>query len=207
MQAMDHEPPPSPVHALERLREGNRRFHTDASPRPGHSAEQRRHLTSGQSPFAVVVGCSDSRTSPEIVFDCALGDLFVIRTAGHVIGPESLGSIEFGVAELGAPLVVVLGHQSCGAVAAAREAVLHQAQYPGHIHDLVAQVKPSVEADPGGGADPDSVMRTHVRRTCQALAQRSAILTTHIADGSCAVAGLCYRLDEGTVQVLTGPGH
>ena len=109
--------------AFEVLLAGNRRFVAGTPEHPNQDAARRRDVAPAQAPFAVLFGCSDSRLAAEIIFDRGLGDLFVVRTAGHVIGPEVLGSIEYGVGVLGCPLVVVLGHDACGAVAAARAAV------------------------------------------------------------------------------------
>src|SRR5919198_6012927 len=113
------EAPLSPAQAYEVLKAGNRRFVENTLQHPNQDADYRASLAPGQRPFAVLFGCSDSRLAAEIIFDQGLGDLFVVRTAGHVTGPEVLGSIEYGVGVLGTPLVVVLGHDSCGAVGAA----------------------------------------------------------------------------------------
>src|ERR1051326_5785578 len=139
--------PGTPEEALRVLLEGNRRFISGERLHPHQDADHREaSAEDGQRPFAVLFGCSDSRLAAEIIFDRGLGDLFVVRTAGHVIGPEVLGSIEYGVAMLGCPLVVVLGHDACGAVAATRSAVQDGATAGGYVRDVIEKVTPSVLA-------------------------------------------------------------
>ncbi|MGA8115441.1 MAG: carbonic anhydrase [Actinocatenispora sp.] len=197
--------PGTPAQALDLLLEGNRRFVAGEPRHPNQDAEDRNSLAAEQHPFAVLFGCSDSRLAAEIIFDCGLGDLFVIRTAGHVVGPEVLGSIEYGVQILGVPLIAVLGHDSCGAVAAARTAAVDGTMPDGYIRDVVERVVPSVLSVPDGRTDPDAAGEAHVRYTCGLLAERSKIIAERVADGSCAVVGLSYRLAEGNARLLTGP--
>ncbi len=136
--------------ALARLKAGNQRF-ANASVSSGKPVGARRAATAeGQHPFAIIVGCADSRTSPEIVFDQSIGDLFVIRTAGNLVDDYALGSIEYAVAHLGQRLIVVLGHQKCGAVKAA----LSGGEAPGHVHALVSAIQPAVQAVKGKPGDP-----------------------------------------------------
>ena len=136
--------------ALARLKAGNQRF-ANASVSSGKPVGARRAATAeGQHPFAIIVGCADSRTSPEIVFDQSIGDLFVIRTAGNLVDDYALGSIEYAVAHLGQRLIVVLGHQKCGAVKAA----LSGGEAPGHVHALVSAIRPAVQAVKGKPGDP-----------------------------------------------------
>src|SRR5690242_10808040 len=162
--------PGSPEEALRLLIEGNRRFISGQRLHPHQDADRRESSAEdGQRPFAVLFGCSDSRLAAEIIFDQGLGDLFVVRTAGHVIGPEVLGSIEYGVAVVEAPLVAVLGHDSCGAVAAAMAAMADGTMPPGFMREVVERVLPSVLAVPDGDrgdgdrADSDAVGAEHVR--------------------------------------------
>ena len=129
--------PPTHAEAYKTLLEGNRRFVGSTREHPNQDADHRTSLVPGQTPFAVLFGCSDSRLAAEIIFDQGLGDLFVVRTAGHVAGPEVLGTIEYGVGPLNAPLVVVLGHDSCGAVTASRQATIDGENPQGYIGDLV----------------------------------------------------------------------
>ncbi|WP_037625545.1 carbonic anhydrase [Streptomyces aureus] len=128
---------PTPRDAFDLLMAGNQRFVSGTPEHPNQDATRRTEIAPSQQPFAVLFGCSDSRLAAEIIFDRGLGDLFVVRTAGHVAGTEVLGSIEFGVSVLNAPLVVVLGHDSCGAVAAARSA-LENGQTPGGFDAVAA---------------------------------------------------------------------
>jgi carbonic anhydrase len=161
--------------------------------------------TAGQRPFAVVFGCSDSRLAAEIIFDRGLGDLFVVRTAGHVVGPEVVASIEYGVSVLGVPLVVVLGHDSCGALAAATEALAASESAPAGLNPIIEGVVPSIErANARGITDPDRIAEIHVQRTIEAVVRQSAPVRTAIANGRCATLGLAYRLAEGRVTQVAG---
>lgn len=140
----------SPDEALARLKKGNHRFVTASVSAGKPTAARRTETAEGQKPFAVVVGCADSRTSPEILFDQNIGDLFVIRTAGSLVDDYALGSIEYAVEHLRTRLIVVLGHQNCGAVKAA----LAGGEAPGHIHALVGAIEPAVAASKGRSGDP-----------------------------------------------------
>jgi carbonic anhydrase len=149
--AADHAGPSvSPEEALARLKAGNERFASSAVSRGKPTAARRAETAGGQHPFAIVVACADSRTAPEIVFDQNIGDLFVVRTAGNLVDDYALGSIEYAVAHLGARLIVVLGHQSCGAV----QAALAGGEAPGHIRALVRAIEPAVQASKGKPGDP-----------------------------------------------------
>ncbi|MFB7495166.1 carbonic anhydrase [Streptomyces sp. NPDC056161] len=194
---------PTAEQALDTLLTGNRRF-VDGDPRhPNQDAARRAALTPGQHPFAVVFGCSDSRLAAEIVFDRGLGDLFVVRTAGHVLGPEVLGSIEYGVGQLGCPLVVVLGHDACGAVRAARTALEHGQAPGGYVRDIVERVTPSVLAARAAGLSEESdIVDEHIRNTVDLLLDRSPGL----AAGPTAVVGLSYQLAAGRVRLVTSRG-
>src|ERR671919_807374 len=169
----------SPAEAISRLKAGNGRF-TAGNPQPDDSADERKYiaansyenpgaiplgmtseqaakrraeLAKSQHPFAIILSCSDSRVPPEIVFDEGLGDLFIVRVAGNVLNDEGLGSIEYGVDILGARLILVLGHQSCGAVDAAMKTIAAKGTAPGHIQSLVTALKPVVKATPKGDLD------------------------------------------------------
>jgi carbonic anhydrase len=199
--------PSTPAEAFEVLLKGNRRFVDSTCEHPNQDADHRAALVPGQAPFAVLFGCSDSRLAAEIIFDQGLGDLFVVRTAGHAAGPEVLGTIEYGVGQLGAPLVVVLGHDSCGAVTAARQAAVDGTSPQGYIGDLVEKVTPSVLAARANGVDEvDDIVDVHVERTADMLLQRSSLLAGKVERGECAIAGLSYRLTDGTVRRITGHG-
>jgi carbonic anhydrase len=157
---------PSPAAAVDLLLAGNQRFVAGAVEHPNQDAARRAEIAPGQRPFAVLFGCSDSRLAAEIIFDRGLGDLFVVRNAGHVVGAEALGSIEFGVEVLGCPLVVVLGHDSCGAVGAARAALDDGTTPGGYVRDIVQGVIPSVlAARTAGRIQADEVVAEHVQRT------------------------------------------
>ena len=198
----------TPAQALSLLREGNRRFVDGLAEHPNQDAERRASLAPAQNPFAVLFGCSDSRLAAEIIFDRGLGDLFVVRTAGHVAGPEVMGSIEYGVSILGCPLVVVLGHDACGAVGAALSAVDHGTEQPGYVGDVVERVTPSVLAGRAAGlTDPDDFVDLHIRRTVDQLLNRSRVLSEGVAEGRVAVVGLSYRLADGSAHVVVGPGE
>ncbi|WP_188987449.1 carbonic anhydrase [Saccharopolyspora thermophila] len=199
--------PPTPAQVYQLLLEGNRRFVGGTPVHPNQDADRRAALAPAQRPFAVLFGCSDSRLAAEIIFDQGLGDLFVVRTAGHVVGAEALGSIEYGVSVFGAPLVVVLGHDSCGAVTAARRTCLEGVSPSGYVRDVVERVTPSVlAAHAAGTTDVDGIVDVHIERTVDLLLERSSLLATEVAAGRCAVAGLSYRLAEGTVRLVAGKG-
>ncbi|TDC76705.1 carbonic anhydrase [Micromonospora sp. KC606] len=192
-----------PTRALAELHAGNQRFVTGAPRHPNQNAAHRAAVAGGQHPFAVIVGCSDSRLAAEIIFDRGLGDLFVVRTAGHTLGPEVLGSVEYAVTVLGTPLVVVLGHDSCGAVQAAREAALTGATPPGHLGAVVAGVAPSLRrAAATGIEDLDGIVDVHIAQTVQTLLDSSAPLAGEVAAGRCRVVGMSYRLAAGEVRTV-----
>ncbi|MEV8441667.1 carbonic anhydrase [Actinosynnema sp. NPDC051121] len=197
----------TPAEAFELLVAGNRRFVAGSPQHPNQDAARRAEITPGQRPFAVLFGCSDSRLAAEIIFDRGLGDLFVVRTAGHVVGSEVLGSIEYGVEVLDCPLVVVLGHDSCGAVGAATAALEDGAVPAGYIRDVVERVTPSVlAARAAGRVGADEILAEHVRHTVDLLLDRSRVLAERVAAGRAAVVGLCYRLSDGRADVVASRG-
>ncbi|MFF4541835.1 carbonic anhydrase [Streptomyces aureus] len=198
---------PTPRDAFDLLMAGNQRFVSGTPEHPNQDATRRTEIAPSQQPFAVLFGCSDSRLAAEIIFDRGLGDLFVVRTAGHVAGTEVLGSIEFGVSVLNAPLVVVLGHDSCGAVAAARSA-LENGQTPGgFVRDVVERVTPSVLAARAAGRDTaEEILAEHIENTVDLLLERSRVLADAVAAGRLAVVGLSYRLSDGSAQLVATRG-
>jgi carbonic anhydrase len=203
--------PITPRDALRLLTDGNRRFVEGRRQHPNQDADRRTAVAPRQRPFAVLFGCSDSRLAAEIIFDRGLGDLFVVRTAGHVLGPEVTGSIEYGVAVLDTPLVAVLGHDSCGAVAAALRAYRDGEMPRGAIRSVVERVLPSVLAAGAGNADAGEAAGTaageeHVRFTVNMLASESATIAARIAEGRCAVVGLSYQLADGGVRLINERG-
>ncbi|MER5308781.1 carbonic anhydrase [Streptomyces sp. NPDC002773] len=200
-------PRTSPHIAFDALLSGNKRFVAGTVEHPNQDAARRTELAPGQDPFAVVLGCSDSRLAAEIIFDQGLGDLFVVRTAGHVLGPEVLGSVEYATSVLGARLVVVLGHDSCGAVAAARAAVEEGFSAGGFVRDVVERVTPSILAARAAGLTSDSdIIDEHIRHTVDLLIDRSRLLSQQVEAGEVAVVGLGYQLAEGSARLVTSRG-
>ncbi|WP_317447270.1 carbonic anhydrase [Streptomyces collinus] len=200
-------PTSTPQAALDTLLAGNQRFVAGATEHPNQDAARRAETAPSQSPFAVLFGCSDSRLAAEIIFDRGLGDLFVVRTAGHVAGPEVLGSIEYGVSVLDCPLVVVLGHDACGAVAATRAAVQDGTTAGGYVRDVVEKVTPSVLASRAAGHTEDGeYIDQHIKLTVDLLLERSRALADAVDAGRVAVAGLSYRLADGTAHLVTVRG-
>ena len=198
---------PTPRDAFDLLLAGNQRFVSGAPEHPNQDAARRAEIAPSQQPFAVLFGCSDSRLAAEIIFDRGLGDLFVVRTAGHVAGAEVLGSIEFGVGVLDAPLVVVLGHDSCGAVAAACSALENGRTPGGFVRDIVERVTPSVLAARAAGRDrAEEILAEHIEHTVDLLLERSRVLAERVAAGRLGVVGLSYRLADGSAQLVASRG-
>lgn len=201
----------TPAQAWEQMVQGNARFVSGQPEHPNQDVHRRAELTAGQGPFAVLFGCSDSRVAAEMVFDRGLGDLFVVRTAGHVLDPSVLGTVEFGPGVLGTPLIVVMGHDTCGAINAGIQAT-DTGEFPGgYIRDLVEKVMPSViqarsSHGAGPGATPEQVNAWHVRRTVNMLAERSALLRQLVEDGTLAIVGINYRLADGDVRYIAHLG-
>lgn len=187
--------------ALKRLLEGNKRYAAFKSVGINESKARRAEVAKGQHPFATILGCVDSRVPPELVFDRGLGDLFVIRTAGHVLDKAALGSLEFGVAELKIPLMVVLGHEKCGAVNAAIEALANNAVPEGEIGYLVNSIRPAIEkAGHSSGEELDNVVKANTELV---VAQLKAVpmLAEVIKHGELKIVGARYDLDTGLVTV------
>lgn len=195
-------PRPRPTTAPEALRElaaGNRRWHTFRERHPDETPAVRQALTSGQHPFALVLGCVDSRVPPELVFDQGLGDLLTVRSAGEVLDEAVLGSIAYGVLELAIPLVVVLGHQSCGAVRAAVEADGSGGRLPAHIQYLADQIAPAIDRSAQGDARVDATIDANVRLVRSRLAAEPD-LAERVADGRLAIVGARYELTSQLVH-------
>ena len=197
----------TPAQAWQELADGNDRFLADEPMHPRQDAERRALLAGAQVPKATFLGCSDSRLAAEIIFDQGLGDLFVVRNAGQVVSAEAVGSLEYAVAVLGVPLIVVLAHDQCGAVrAAVDDAAPDGSPLPPMIARLVSSIRPAVEtvrvAHPGVEVDAEEVGRVHLERTVAGLLQASELLSAAVADGSVAVVGARYRLTEGRVERL-----
>lgn len=199
--------PWTPAEAWAKLAGGNARFVAGEHSHPNQDAAHRDSLTDGQTPFAVFFGCADSRVAAEIIFDRGLGDLFVVRTAGHVVDTGVLGSIEFGVGNLDIPLVVILGHDSCGAVAATMDAVRDGVVPGGYIRDIVERVTPSVlAARQAGMTTPDEIETEHVRHTLRLLIERSRLVADRVASGRLAVVGAVYTLGDGRARIVDSVG-
>ena len=199
--------PWTPAEAWAKLARGNDRFVAGEYSHPNQDAARRNSLTGGQTPFAVFFGCADSRVAAEIIFDRGLGDLFVVRTAGHVIDPGVLGSIEFGVAMLNIPLVVILGHDSCGAVSATVDAVRDGVLPGGYIRDIVERVTPSVlAARQAGMSTADEIEAEHVRHTLRLLTERSRLVSDRVESGKLAVVGAVYNLGDGHARIVDSVG-
>ncbi|APE18077.1 carbonic anhydrase [Mycobacterium sp. WY10] len=193
-------PNTSPITAWKALKEGNERFVAGQPQHPSQSIEDRARLAAGQTPTAVLFGCGDSRVAAELIFDQGLGDMFVVRTAGHVIDSAVLGSIEYAVGVLNVPLIAVLGHDSCGAVQATLNA-LDDGEIPGgYIRDIVERVTPSILAGRREGLERvDEFEARHVIETGSQLMSRSALISERVAAGTLAIVGLTYHLADGKV--------
>jgi carbonic anhydrase len=198
--AHSEQPAVPPAEAISKLKEGNGRYTSGNLQHPGQTTERRAELAKDQHPFAVILSCSDSRVPPEIVFDQGLGDLFVVRVAGNVIDDHGLGSIEYAVDHLGARLIVVLGHQSCGAVKAAKETIAAKGKAPGHIQSLVTAIQPVVKAT--AKDDLDTTVKANVKHVVQALRSSTPILKAKVDSGEVQVIGGYYSLDTGAVTFL-----
>lgn len=200
-------PSMTPQEAWEKLSAGNFRFVNEDTQHPNQDSARRQKLISGQEPFAVIFGCSDSRLAAEIIFDVGLGDMFVVRTAGHVLDPASLGSLEFAVDILNVPLIVILGHNSCGAVTSAIKVKESGNMPKGFVRDLVEHITPSVQAaERKGITDVNGTVVEHVKQTTDRLVDLSSIIALAIEEGRTAVAGVSYHLHDGRAQLVSSLG-
>ncbi len=191
----------TPDQALATLKEGNEKFITDAPYRQANDRDRRLEIARGQTPFAVLVSCSDSRVPPELLFGRGLGELFIVRNAGNTVDTTALGSIEYAVAELGVPLVVVMGHEKCGAVDAAVKVVKENATFPGAIGQMVEPIIPAViRAQAQKGELLDNAVRENVRRTTERLRTAVTLLHEPIKGGKLRIVGARYDLDDGKVD-------
>ena len=195
----------TPAQAWEEMRRGNERFVTGKPAHPRQDVDRRAQVADQQAPHAALFGCSDSRLAAEIIFDKGLGDLFVVRNAGQVISDSVLGSLEYAVAVLKVPLIVVLGHDQCGAVAAAIDATgPTPPPLAPHIKKIVDQIVPAVKRVTKGDGqfrqvDAMEVGREHLRDTIADLLRNSELISDSVAAGTLAVVGANYRLLEGRV--------
>ena len=208
--------PTTPAETWRVLRAGNARFIAGTPQHPRQDVDRRTELAGHQRPLVAIFGCSDSRLSAEIIFDVGLGDAFVVRNAGQVISDSVLGSLEYAVSVLGVPLILVLGHDQCGAVRAAIDSQgADPAPLPAHIQSLVERIVPAVRRIAGvdeGSIDTDAidagfVGREHLRDTVAELLERSEVISDAIAAGTLAVVGANYRLVEGRAETDIAVGR
>jgi carbonic anhydrase len=191
--------------ALKQLLEGNKRYVSGHAKGPNRSPARRTELARAQHPIAVVVSCSDSRVPPELLFDQGFGDVFVVRTAGNIVDSIALGSIEYAVDHLGTKLVLVLGHERCGAVTAA----LQGGEAPGNIKSIVDAIKPAIEKGKarhtGHGELLDTCVKSNVKQVAEKIRTTTPILSEKVEDGMLRVVGAYYDLDSGQVDMTYMP--
>lgn len=199
--SIHHETPQAAWDALVR---GNERFVTGAPAHPRQDIERREALAAKQRPFAALFGCADSRLSAEIIFDVGLGDLFVVRNAGQVIAETIIGSLEFSVEVLGVPLILVLGHDECGAIRATIDATEGTLKSEGEfIHNLVERIRPTVvAANEAGKFEIDDITELHVQDTINDLLTRSKLIADAVKAGKLAVVGANYKLALGEIHPI-----
>jgi len=186
--------PNNPDEALTRLMEGNARFVSGAAEGPRRSIDRVRELSSGQQPYAAILGCADSRVPVEILFDEGFGDLFTVRVAGNVATPEEIASLEYAVAVLGSSLVIVLGHTACGAVTAAVEGK----SVPGQISALFQHIAPTLRP----GSSVDAAVEENVRHQVSVLKTASPVVREAEASGAVAVRGAVYSLSDARIHLI-----
>jgi carbonic anhydrase len=185
--------------ALEILMAGNKRFVAGRPMFPDQSPARRREIAGGQKPFAIVLTCADSRVAPELYFDQGLGNLFVLRNAGHVLNEHTIGSIEYAVEHLRVGLIVVVGHEKCGAVAAA----VAGTAAPGHLGSILAAIRPAVEATAEEGGDKiDNAVRANARLVAAALEASEPVLGGVVKAGRLKIVSARYDLETGRVEIL-----
>lgn len=196
--------PLSPDQALERLMAGNRRYVAEPQVCSAELARQRGQVAAGQAPWASVVSCADSRVPPELIFGgLGLGELFVVRNAGNTVDTAALGTLEFGAAVLRSPLILVLGHTRCGAVAAACDVVARNATFPGSIGTMIETILPAaISASRQGGEVVETAIRENVRRTVERLKTTGPILSDLSGKGQIRIVGGVYDIASGQVSLI-----
>ena len=188
----------TPDKVLEALMEGNKRFVENKRKNPNQDFVRVTELTEGQNPLACILGCADSRVSVEIIFDRGLGDLFVVRDAGNIATPEEIGSLEYGTLLLGSKVLMVLGHERCGAV----QATLASKPLPGQIGSIVEAIKPAVErAEQKPGDLVQNVVKENILLQIERL-YTSEVISQLVQEGKLKVVGACYDLDTGSVHLV-----
>ncbi|MEW2417317.1 carbonic anhydrase [Streptomyces sp. NPDC046866] len=199
------EPPSTPKAAYTRLMAGNERWVSGELEHPDRDPERRELVAQAQNPYGVVLSCIDSRVAPELIFDTGLGDLYVLRTGGQAVGPVVTGSVEYGPMTGGTPLVMVLGHQRCGAIEAAYKSMKNGTSLPGNLQAIATALVPAYrETVKNPGSDPvDTTIRNQIRITADGL-RANADLGPLVKKGALAVVGAYYSLDTGRVEVLSG---
>jgi carbonic anhydrase len=193
--------------ALKALMEGNKRFVNSLKKGPGRSSKRRKELAAGQNPFVSILACADSRVAPEIIFDQGLGDLFVVSVAGNIVNPTNYGiqgSLEFGVLALGTPLIMVMGHSACGAVAGAIEALQDGTQFPGSINNIVQTIEPAVVKAKGEKGDllHNSII-SNVQMGVNKLNNSDPVISDLVKKGKVKVVGANYDLKTGEVKLIS----
>jgi carbonic anhydrase len=192
----------TPVAALDRLMEGNRRYQKGVARRHDFVAE-REALVGGQNPYAAILSCADSRIAPEYAFDSSRGDLFVCRVAGNFVNPDNIASFEFAVEVLKTPLLLVLGHDACGAVKSAISSIADQTTLPGHLPSLVAALTPAVKAVAGRQGDQlEIATKENVRLSVESLKTATPLLSAAVNDKRVKIVGGIYRLATGQVELF-----
>ncbi|OPY74963.1 MAG: Carbonic anhydrase [Syntrophorhabdus sp. PtaU1.Bin058] len=185
--------------ALKELTEGNKRYASLKQKHPNQGSRRRAEVSKGQKPFAVIVGCSDSRIPPEILFDQGLGDIFVIRVAGNIVDDVALGSIEYAVDHLHTKLVVILGHSKCGAVTA----TVQGGEAHGHIAGIVKAIAPAVKKAKGKKGDlTDNAIRANVELVTKQVKTSTPIIAKMVRTGKVKVVGAYYDIDTGLVEIV-----
>jgi len=199
------------MEALDRLRAGNRRFIANRTAAVPATQERRTELVAGQEPFAIILGCSDSRVPAELVFDQGFGDLFVIRVAGNIVAPSQIGSVEFAAARFGTRLAVVLGHTQCGAIAATLEELRQDASHQSpNLRSIVDRIRPAIEPllDSPLGQEPDALaahaVRANIRSAADHLRHGSEVLERLVERDGLLIVGAEYCLETGVVDFFDG---
>jgi carbonic anhydrase len=190
----------TPDQALQKLMEGNQRYVEGKMTHPQQGAERRKEVAQGQKPFAVILGCADSRTPPEVIFDQGLGDLFVVRAAGNVVDTMGLGSIEYATQVLGAPLIVVMGHSKCGAV----DAALQKKPLPGHIQNLAEKIQGDLQ---GSSCKADAnLLNCSIAANAQFISNElknsEPVIAPLVKSGKVKVMSAVYDLETGKVEMM-----